>query len=362
MQSHDEVVQLNQELAGTKVLSVYLNAEETDPAVRRAWRVRLNAMLKALDDGLKDAPEEERTSARAAAALLRRELERYGGLLPERGWVGFATPDRLWHAAPSPAPMPDFIRWEDGAHVAPYLRAMKQSRPVTAVLTNRRHARIVRYMHGELREEGEFWSDAATADGSSAGSSKRASTHSGVRGESRGDAAKRSEQVAAQRMLREVQDALSEPTSEGHLLVVAGAPETTAALLHALPERARERTIEVSGVHADATPAELKDVIESAASALSVRLQQALVEQVIDITRSAGRACLGREHTERALQAGAVETLILSRSFARAEPDLAERLVDHAFAQGAAVEEISEVAAKDLDREGGIGARLRFAA
>jgi hypothetical protein len=180
MLSHDEVVRLNQELAGTKILSVYLNAEETDPAVRRGWRVRLNPMLKALDDGLKGAPEAERTSARAAAALLLRELDGYDGLLPGRGWAGLATPDRLWHAAPLPAPMPDLARWEDGAHVAPYLRAMKQSRPVAVVLADSRHARVFRYTHGEVREEGVFWSDAASVDGSSAGSSKRASTHSGV--------------------------------------------------------------------------------------------------------------------------------------------------------------------------------------
>jgi hypothetical protein len=362
MPSHDEVVRLNQELAGTKVLSVYVNAEETNPAARRAWRVRLDRTLKALDERLKDAPAEERTAARAAAALLLAELERFGGLLPERGWVGFATPDRLWYAAPSPAPMPDLVRWEDGAHVSPYLRALKQSRPVTAVLADRRRARIFRYLHGELREEAEFRSEADTAVGPSAGSSKRASTHSGVRGESRGDAARRSEQVSSQRLLREVRDALSEPASEGHLLVIAGAPETTAALLRALPERAGERTIEAHGVPADASAAELKEAVESAASALSIRLQQALVDQVIDAARSGGRGCLGREHTERALQAGAVETLILSRAFARAEPGAAEHLVDQAFDQGAAVEEISEATAKELDREGGIGARLRFEA
>jgi hypothetical protein len=362
MLSHDEVVRLNQELAGTKVLSVYLNAEETDPAARRAWRVRLNSMLKALEEGMKDGPEAEQIAARAAVGLVREEVERHTGQLPGRAWVGFATADRLWYIDSLPTPMPDLARWEDGAHVAPYLRAMKQARPVTAVVADRRHARIYRYANGELREEAEFWSDTATADSTSGGSSKRSGTHSGVRGESRGDAAKRVEQASAQRMVREVLEALSEPARDGHLLVLAGNSETTTALLRALPERARERAMEASGTLADATPAELKDAVETAASALSVRLQHALVEQVIDATRSAGRACLGREHTERALQAGAVETLILSRAFARAEPGVAERIVDHAFEQGAVVEEISEAAAAELDREGGIGARLRFAA
>src|SRR5690606_13597545 len=153
-----------------------------------------------MEDGLAGAPEEERAAARAAAALIDQELERYDGMLPERGWVGFATEDRLWYAAPSPAPMPDLVRWEDGAHVTPYVRAMKQSRPVTALVADRRHARIFRYLHGELREEETLWSDAAL-DSASAGSAKRASTHSGSRGEPRSDAARRVEEVSTERML-----------------------------------------------------------------------------------------------------------------------------------------------------------------
>lgn len=361
MMSRDVVVRINQELAETKVLSVYLNAEETDPAARRAWRIRLNGMLKALEEEMADASREERSAVRSAAAIIDQELERYDGLLPERGWVGFATPDRLWHAAPSAAPMPDLVRWKDGAHVAPYLRALKQSRPVLAVVSDRRRARMFVYLHGELREDEVLWSDAALADGSAAGSSKRAATRSGMRGEPRGDAARRSEEVSSQRLLRDVVQAVSEPLNTGHLLVVAGNPETTANLLRALPERVRERSIETPGVHMEATHAELKEAIDAAASALSTRLQRALVDEVLEGTRSAGRACLGREQTERALEAGAVDTLILSRAFSHAQPDVAEILVDRAFDQGATVEEISDVAGGELDREGGIGARLRFA-
>ena len=182
MLSHDEVVRLQQDIGKRKVLSVYLNAEETDPAERRAWRVRLNGRVKELEEELAARPAEEQDAARSALALLGRELASFSGLLPERGWVGFATADRVWYAGSSPAPMPDLVRWEGGAHVAPYVRALKQSRPVTAVVADRRHARIFRYLQGELREEAVLRSDAARAESASAGSSKRASTHSGMRG------------------------------------------------------------------------------------------------------------------------------------------------------------------------------------
>lgn len=361
MLSHEEVLRLHHDLGQRRVLSVYLSAEESDPAARRAWRVRLGGMLKELVEGLAGAPAEERKAVGAAVELLERELARVPGLLPERGWVGFATADRVWHAGPSPAPMPDLARWEEGAHVAPFVRALKQSRPVTAVLTDQRHARVFGYLHGEVKEERVLWADSVIADGASAGASKRATNRSGTRGEPRSDAARRIGEVASRRMLREVLDTLSGPVDAGHLLVLAGNAETTAALLRALPERARERTIDVAGVPVEASLAEVKEAVEAAASALSLRLHRALVEEVIDSTRSAGRACLGREHTERALRMGAVDMLVLSRTFSRSEPDLAERLVDLTFDQGAGVEEIPDGAADELDREGGIGARLRYA-
>lgn len=363
MLSHEDVVRLHQELGEEKALSVYLNAEETNPAERRAWRIRLNGMLKALEEELSDQPSAERAASRAALELIEAELADYSGLLPERGWVAFATADRLWHAAPTPAPMPDLVRWEAGAHVSPYIRAVKQARPVTAVVADRRQARIYRYLHGDLREKMVLHSDTVVSDGPPpTGASKRAPARSGVRGVSRADAAKRSDDVSAQRLLREVSDALSQPATDGHLLVIAGHGETSGAILRDLSDRARERAIEVPAIHTDATAAELKDAIDAAASVLSTRLQQALVEEVLNNTRAGGRACLGREPTERALEAGAVDTLLISRNFTRADPDVAERLVDRALEQGAAVEEISEAVATELDREGGIGARLRFTA
>lgn len=361
MLSHEEVLRLHNDLGKRMVLSVYLNAEESDPAERRAWRVRLNGMLKEQADGWAGGSSEEGKAARSAVDLLERQLTRYPGLLPEGGWVGFATAERVWYAGPTPAPMPDLVRWEEGAHVAPYVRALKQSRPVTVVVADQRHARILDYRQGEMKEEQVLWAESVIVDSSSAGSSKRAATRSGMRGAPRGDVAQRIGVVTTRRMLREVLDAVAEPIDRGHLLVLAGSAETTTSLLRALPERARERTIDLPGLTVDATPARLREGVEAAASTLSIRLQRALVDEILDTTRSAGRACLGLERTERALRAGAVDTLVLSRAFARAEPDLAEQLVDLTFDHGAGVEEISEAAAEELDREGGIGARLRFA-
>src|SRR5690606_23296947 len=150
-----------------------------------------------------DAPADERKAARSAVERLEGELERYSGLLPERGWVCFATADKVWYAGPSPAPMPDLARWEDGAHITPYMRALKQSRPITVVVADQRRARILEYLHGELNEENVLEAE-MDIDSSSSGSSKRAVTRSGMRGESPDDAAQRAGEVATERMLRDV--------------------------------------------------------------------------------------------------------------------------------------------------------------
>lgn len=360
MVTDDVVVRLNQELAGTKVLSVYLHAEENDPAERRAWRLRLASRLKDVEEALADAPKEEKRAFAAAVELIEEELEQYTGYLPDRGWVGFATSDRLWHASPLPAPMPDLVRWEDGAHMAPYVRALKQARPVTVVVLDRKHARFCEYVQGELTEGEVLKSNSAVVDGQPEGSSKRAGGSSGQRGESRTDAVQRSEEAATQRMLRDVVERTEAAAKSGHLLVVGGSSEVVSSLIRSLSDRARDRTMEIPSISADTSGAELKDAVEEAASALSLRLQRELVADVINTTRSAGRACLGHEQTERAIQAGAVDTLIFSRSFARNHPGAVEQLVDGALQQGGSVEEISEAASTELDREGGIGARLRF--
>jgi hypothetical protein len=359
MLSQDEVLRLHADLGDRKVLSVYINGEETDPAERRAWRIRLSHMAKDLQARVAEEAPEDRDDLRSAFGLIEQELAHYTGLLPERGWVGYATSDRLWSAGTSSVPMPDLVRWEISVHVTPYIRALKQSRPVLAIVTDQRHARVFRYQYGTLEEVGKFEADFVSND-TGPSSSKRPSTHSGSRGETRIDATRRMEGSSTQRMLREVVAAIPESADENPLMVVAGNAELVTNLMHALPDRVRERTIDIPALKVDATSAELKEAVETAASALSLRLQRALVEKVIEAARSEGRGALGRERTERALEAGAVETLVLSRTLSRAEPDYADRLVDMAIERSATVEEISESAAAELDREGGIGARLRF--
>src|SRR5690606_33329345 len=113
---------------------------------------------------------------------------------------------------------------------------------------------------------------------------------SGIRGESRDDAARRSDEVAMQRMIRDVLEILQAAGRAGHLLVVAGNNGVVAAIQRQLPARLHERMEALSGIRPDASLAELKEAIETAASGLSLRLPRALGEDVLDTTRPAGKA------------------------------------------------------------------------
>lgn len=360
MLSRTELLDLREHLADRPVLSLYLDAEQSDPAERRAWRIRLNHLLKDLEDELAARSSSELEAARAAIKLVNDRFAGTEGLLPERGWVAFASPDQLWYAGPSAAPMPDLIRWERGMHVAPYVRALKQSRPVMTLLVDQRRARLLRYQHGEISHVAEFQSQFELLEASD-GASKRSVRSSGVRGQPRSDSIRRAEEVATLRMVREAVAALAESSNQDRLTAVGGSLEPVARVLALLPDRIRHRTIELGGLHIDATHSEIEAALDAAASTLSVRLQKDLVDEVIDLTRADGRACLGLERTNRALESGAVETLVLSRAFALSQPDVADTFVGAAFDRGATVEEVGGVAAVELDGEGGVGARLRFA-
>jgi peptide subunit release factor 1 (eRF1) len=109
------------------------------------------------------------------------------------------------------------------------------------------------------------------------------------------------------------------------------------------------------------TEAEVKVATEESASELSRRMQDSLLESVIDSGASGGRGCLGIEATTQALRDARVDSLLITRGLRLREPDLADHMVGTAFEQGAAVEELSEVGADRLDSVGeGVGARLRY--
>ena len=358
MLNYQDLVELYRDLDDKTVLSVYIDADERDPAKRRAWRRRLEDALAGIRQTLDDA---ERRDFDASAKHIEKVLADYEAFLPGRGWIAFATPDALRYMAEVPVPTPNVVRWERGLHVAPYIRALKQNRPVVAALLDSRHAQLYRYQAGTLSEPVDLHTEKALEDMTETAATKRAMVSSGRRGVTAADAAQKLVDEGARRLIGDVLDEAERMIGTDGFLVLGGAPEIVAAARKRLPRSLEGRTLERPSLNVGMPVHDLKDSLEQAASELTQRWQSSLLDDVIDQARSNGRGALGIASTQRALHERRVETLLISRSLREFDGELANELVREALLQGSGVEELSGEAGDRLATEAdGTGARLRY--
>ena len=360
MLTREGLAELYREFRDIEVLSVYIDAEGSDPGDRRVWALEVERRLDDERTRLEAEAPGRLDAFEAARESVDRRLEDFQAFLPGRGWVAFATPDRLLYAESISVPMPNLVRWEKGLRVAPYVRGLKQDRLVTAVLADRRRARLFTYRHGELEEHVDLIGEPVDSDQGDVNVSKRAATHSGVRGQTSTDAARATVEAHATRLHARVAEAVEELTRGDGFVVLGGTHEVVSALARQLSSFGA-RMLERPSMHFEMNDADIRASVEEAASELSRRAQSDLVAGVFDLALSGGNGCVGARATRQALQDHSVDTLLLTRAFREREPDFADHCVGAAFDQNSAVEELSGSGAERLDREGeGIGARLRF--
>ncbi len=363
MLNHEALIDLYRKLREEKVLSVYIDGRASEFSERGLWKKRLEHGVADARRRMQETTPEDEKDLEKALELIQKELGQYDQFLPDRGWVGFATADTLHYAEAVRVPMPDLVCWEPGVRVAPYVRALKQDRPVITVLSDRRRARIFRYAQGELSEPMNIIAEDVSGDLSDINTSKRASSYSGIRGQTGTDAAQKVLAVEADRLRKHLADTVAEEAGDGGFVVLGGTSEWATALRDQLPRGLASRTLQEAGAHLEMSTAEVRKVSEDAASRLTQSAQERLLEEVVNQAHSGGKGALGTEEVERALRESRVETLLLTRGFIRANPDYADHLVGAAFQQHADVEELSFDGAQRLDREGdGVAARLRFRA
>ncbi len=338
-----------------------MDGRTTDFSEHNLWRRRFDAQVSELRNRLKAEESPEVGHFDQAVDLISGALDEYDRFLPDRGWVGFATAERLVSAEPVSAPMPDLVRWEEGIRVAPYVRALKQDRLVVGVLVDSRRARVFEYKDGTLRESEDLRAETFLGDLTDTSSSKRAANSTGMRGRTGTDAAHRLLEVGSERMLKRLSEVVAERTGPHGLLVIGGVTEAVSSAVQHLPAAMAERTIQRPSMNWDMSDAEVMASMEDAASHLNQGLQNELLSEVIDQARAGGRGALGPELVEQAVREGRVDTLLLSRDFIGGNPDYADHLVGAAFEHGGDVEELSADGASRLDLEGrGVAARLRY--
>jgi hypothetical protein len=360
MLTREGLVELYRDLRDDKVLSVYVDGGQDDPADRRAWSVALDGRLADERRRIEVEAPDELAAFDAARALIEEALSDRKAFLQNRGWAGFATSARLPHAAGLPVPMPDLVRWERGMRVAPYVRALKQERPVVAAVADSRKVRIFVYHDGEVEERVDLIADRDFGDLADSVSSKRASRFSGARGEAGTDVARRLGDRAAERLQAEILDELEELAGHDGFVVFGGTTEVVTSLARRA-SRFGDRWLPRPSMHLGMTESEVRVEVEDAASELTRRLQDGLLREVVDAARSGGRGALGVQAVTEALREGRVDRLLISRGFREREADFADRFAGSAFEHGGEVEELSGEAAEHLDAEGeGVAARLRY--
>lgn len=361
MLTHDELVELYRTHRQDRVLSVYLNGKANDFAERSTWRRHFDHGVGEARKRLHGSEDSEIKEFERALEHVKGELARFDSFLPDNGFVAFATPDALIHGGAIRVPMPDLVRWEKGIRVAPYVRALKQERPVVTVLVDSRRARIFEYSGGELSESLNLNAETFLGDLTDINVSKRPTAHSGVRGKTGTDAAQKFLNVGSERMMKKLGEKVAEVLGDSGHLVIGGTPEAVNQARTQLPHNLNGRMIERTGLRVEMSDAEVRDQLEKAASELNQSNQEKLLGEVEDQAKSGGRGALGAETVEKALREARVDTLLLSRGFIRANPDYADHLVGAAFEQHAEVEELSLNGAERLDTEGeGVAARLRY--
>lgn len=356
----EKLVELYVETRDEKVLSVYIDGDQTNPADRRVWSKVLEQGLDDVRDRLRAESAPDLEPFEAARALMEAELRHFTAFLPGRGWVGFATADALRYGEELPVPMPDLVRFERGARVAPYVRALKQERVVVAAVADSRKARVFKYRDGVIEEVVDLIADRDYGDLADSVSSTRAGRFTGSRGATGTDTAKRLIDISAARMQSDLLDEVARLAGDDGFVVFGGTSEVEAALARQAG-RFGDRWSVCPSMHLGITEAEAEAEMRAAASGLTRRMQAGLLDRVCEAARSGGRGCLGVEATRKALVDRRVDALLMSRGFRNGQPDVADHFVGSAFEQSASVEELSEAEADRIDREGeGVGARLRY--
>ncbi len=361
MLTKDQLAELYRGLQQERVLTVYVDGVGQDPASRRVWKRKLDQELEREAHRIRRKDSKEKEAFYTARDRVLKEFDAYESFLPGKGYVAFATSAELVHAESLPVQVPTLARWELGARVSPYIRGLKQLRPMVTALVDGRRARVFRYLEGEITEVADLQADTFMGDISESATSPRAGKTSGSRGETGTDTASRILEVGTERMLKEVKELVTNQANWNGFVLLGGEKETVSALRGSLRGVKPSRILENSSLWVDMSPAEVKKATREGASALSKRRQTDLLHQVMERAYSRGNGCLGGTETVEALDNGCVDTLILSRGFVEANPDYADLCVAKAFEQGGDVRVFGSVPSEKLDEVGGgIGARLRF--
>ena len=361
MLSYMQLVRLERSLRGQPVLSVYLDGTARDFATQHAWRTQLDQSLKDLRAWLNGSSHTERALFERCVQMLEKQLESIVHAVGAPGWAAFITGDGVRYAEPLAAPMPTMAVWSTGPCVSPYIRAIKQTRPVIIAVVDARKARLYRYQAGAIEKIKTARAHVSVEPPTHMGDPGRMGFHAGVRGATGRDEAQRELLEGTKRLLHRTADYVLELAGVDGWIIVGGIPGVANSLSRLIAASIPERVLHAEALDVHASQAEIRRAAEEGASTLRNAWDLRRIEEIIENREQpSGLATLGPAPTRQALTELRVGELFLARDYLANHMSDAEEIVREAFDQSAVVEELSGAAARRLDEFGGVAARLRY--
>lgn len=355
-----QLVALAHSLRDARVLTVYLDGTATDPAQQRSWRVQLDQSLDNLRTWLSGSDHSEREAFEQCVRILEKEIEAFKENVPMPGWAAFIAADRVHDASLLPVAMPTQAVWSTGASVAPYMRALKEVRPVVVVHVDSTRADVHRYYLGKLEHVTALRAHHAVMQPSHMGDAPRVGFHGGTRGDTGHDEAQHSLLVGTKRMLSDAAERALRVAGPDGWIVTGGIPQVSLHLADMLASRAPGRVLHDASLDIHASRAELAAAARDAASKLRNAMDAARIAEIIDGSNATGLGATGPAATRETLDQRRVRELYLTHQYLENHPAESEEAVRSAIDQGAVIEEVSGTAAEQLDAHGGMAARLRY--
>lgn len=360
MLTHSQLVTLYRSLRDEHVLTVYVDGTAADPAIQRAWRLQLDHGLKDVRTWLADSSHEDRESFERCVRLLEGELASFNASVGAPGWVAFITPDGTREAHQLPVAVPTLAVWSTGPCLAPYMRALKEARPVVVAVADARKAELYRYRLARLDRVETVRAYHAVERPSHMGAPPRQGFHSGTRGTAGQDAAQRSLLEGRDRMLVEAVDRIDHLAGSDGWILLGGIRRVVTRLAEQFSAIAPQRVLQLDSLDIHASDAEIADAARAGASALRAASDAKRVADIVDQAGAHGLGVVGPPETRLALGQSCVRELYMTHRYLEDHAADAENAVRAALDQDAAVEEVSGVAAERLDELGGMAAGLRF--
>jgi hypothetical protein len=360
MLTQTQLAALHRSLRGERVLSVYIDGTAADPAIQRSWRMQLHHGLTDLRTWLEGSPHEEREQFERCVGLLDATLTGFRGGLGAPGWAAFIAADGVRHAQRLPAPVPTLVVWSTGACIAPYMRALKQSRPVIVAVADASKADLYRYRLGKLDRVETVRAHHVVEPPSHMGGPPRQGFHTGTRGSAGRDSAQRSLLEGRDRMAADTVERIGDLAAGDAWILLGGIKRVVARLAKRLARVAPSRVLELTSLDIHASEADIAQAARVGASQLRDAFDARRVAEIAELAGAHGLGAVGPAETRRALKLASVRELYLTHRFLEDHAAEAEDAIRAALDQDASVEEVSGQAAEHLDRLGGMAAGLRF--